>query len=57
MAYYPTNIYNTTTRTMVDNRSIWQQIADFLRAIGQTFVAMGRVLVMIGEVIYEVFFR
>ena len=32
----------------------WTQIADFLRAMGEIFVALS-VLIQIGQIIYEVF--
>jgi hypothetical protein len=37
--------------------NIWVQIADALTTIGNFFVTIGRVLLRIGEFIYEVFFQ
>jgi len=55
--YTPTYVHNRTTQTIETQKSIWLQLADFLRAIGQVFVAIGRALIRIGEFIYEVFFQ
>ena len=41
----------------VATQNVWIQVADFLRAVGQVFVAIGRALIQIGQVIYEFFFR
>ncbi len=44
-------IQTTTTQ------NVWIQLADFLRAVGQVFVAIGRALIQIGQIIYEFFFQ
>jgi len=54
---YTPQIYNQTTQTIETQESIWLQIADMLWGLGQIFVAIGRALIRIGEVIYEIFFR
>jgi len=34
----------------------WVQVANFLKAVGQVFLAIGRALVQIGQIIYEFLF-
>ena len=41
---------------VISQPSIWTQIADSFITIGQIFMAFGRMLVQIGQFIYEVFF-
>lgn len=57
MKYEPSYIYNTATQAVETNHSIWVQIADALRTIGDFFIAVGQVLVRIGEIIYCAIFR
>lgn len=54
---YPQYVYNQTTQTVETREPIWIQIANFLRAIGEVFVAIGRLLIQIGQFIYEVFIQ
>lgn len=54
---YTQQIYNRTTQTVETQESIWLQISNFLRSLGEVFVAVGRALIQIGEFIYEVLFK
>ena len=54
---YQPQIYNRTTQTVETQESIWLQLSNFLRSLGEVFVAVGRALIRIGEFIYEVFFK
>lgn len=53
--YEQTNVWQT--QTTVTNESFWVQLANLLRGVGQIFVIVGRVLVRIGEVIYQALFQ
>ena len=55
--YAPTQIYNRATQTIETQESIWIRIANFIRSLGEVFIAIGRALIRIGEFIYEVFFQ
>jgi len=55
--YSPTYVYNRKTQIIETQESIWVQIANFIRSLGEVFIAIGRALVRIGEFIYEVFFQ
>jgi len=55
--YNQAQIYNRTTQTIETQESIWIQIANFVRSLGEVFIAIGRALIRIGEFIYEVFFQ
>ena len=50
-------VYNRTTQTVETQQSIWLQLSNFLRSLGEVLIAVGRALIRIGEFIYEVFFN
>jgi hypothetical protein len=48
---------NSKIQTSVANESIWVQIANFLRGLGEVLIAIGRAFVRMGEFIYEILFQ
>ncbi len=48
-------MYSQTIQTIGAQEPLWLQIVNFLRAIGQIFLVVGRALIQIGQIIYEFF--